>query len=31
MTLGDIIEKILGIFGVKPARQRQLIARIDSV
>ena len=31
MTLGDIIEKILGIFGVKPARQRHLIARIDSV
>ena len=31
MTLGDIIQKILGLFGVAPARQRQLVARIDSV
>lgn len=31
MTLGDIIEKFLGLFGVKPARQRKLIARIESV
>lgn len=31
MTLGDVFEKVLGLFGVKPARQRKLIARIESV
>ena len=28
MTLGDIIEKILGLFGVAPARERKLLDRI---
>lgn len=31
MTLGDIIHKILGLFGVAPARQRKLAADIDSI
>lgn len=31
MTLGDIIEKILGLFGVKPGSQRKLEKRIAAV
>ena len=28
MTFGDIIEKILGVFGIPPARERKLLDRI---
>ena len=31
MTLGDIIEKILGLFGVAPGPQRRLVKRISVV
>ena len=31
MTFGDIIEKILAFFGLIPAKQRKLTARIDAV
>ena len=31
MTLGDIIEKILGMFGVQPGPQRKLVKRIEAV
>lgn len=31
MTLGDIIEKILGLFGVAPGPQRRLVKRISAV
>lgn len=31
MTIGDIIEKILGLFGVKPGSQRKLEKRMTSI
>ena len=30
MTIGDIIDKILGLFGVAPKQQRVLMRRIDA-